>query len=293
MDQAQQLRNIVKLNKQKTQMQSRVITVTSGKGGVGKSNTAINLAIQLKRMGKRVIIFDADFGLSNIEVMFGMVPKYTLSDLIYKGRNIKEIITMGPMDIGFISGGTGIAELSNITKEQIEILIKNLSELDEIADYIIIDTGAGITDAVVEFIMLSREVVLVITPEPTSLTDAYSLLKVMHTNFEFQNLDISVKIVVNRVKKHSDGVAVFEKLQFVVKKFLNSDIEFLGTIPEDKNVPIAVIKQTPISIMDNNSKAAKAYAQLAKNVDEKEPVSENVKGISSMFSELFKRKIRI
>ncbi len=289
MDQAEQLRNLVKQSIQKESMKARVITVTSGKGGVGKSNTAINLAIQLKKRGKRVIIFDADFGLSNIEVMFGMVPKFTLSDLIYKGKSIEDIINIGPMDIGFISGGTGIVELSNINKDQIEILISALKELDELTDYIIIDTGAGITDSVVEFIMMSREVLVVVTPEPTSLTDAYSLIKVMHTNFKFEKSDINVKIIVNRVKKVAEGNIVFEKLQSVVRKFLKADIEFLGIVPEDGNVPVAVIKQVPVSIMAANSKASKAYAKIACDIDEIEN-NENFEGISSMIFELLRRK---
>lgn len=129
MDQAQQLRNIIKANNVQKPL-ARVITVTSGKGGVGKSNTAINLAIQFRKMGQRVIILDADFGLANIEIMFGAVPKHNLCDLIYQGKNIKEIITWGPMEVGFISGGSGIAGLSNLSKDYLTYIIQNLAELD-------------------------------------------------------------------------------------------------------------------------------------------------------------------
>ena len=171
MDQAEQLRNIIKASSQPQRPLARVITVTSGKGGVGKSNVAINLAVQFKKMGQRVIILDADFGLANIEVMFGAVPKHNLCDLIYQGKNIREIITWGPMDIGFISGGSGIAGMSNLSKDYLTYIIKNLSELDEMADIIIVDTGAGISDAVLEFLVASGEILLVTTPEPTSITD--------------------------------------------------------------------------------------------------------------------------
>ena len=170
MDQAEQLR-IIKANKQ-IRPTARVITVTSGKGGVGKSNMSINLAIQFRKMGKRVVILDADFGLANIEIMFGTAPKYNLSDLIYKGKDIKEIITWGPMEVGFISGGSGVAALSNLTKESLSYIIQNLAELDSLADTIIIDTGAGISDAVLEFLVASREILLITTPEPTSITDS-------------------------------------------------------------------------------------------------------------------------
>ena len=140
MDQAEQLRNIIKGNSQNKRPLARVITVTSGKGGVGKSNTSINLAVQMRKMGQRVIILDADFGLANIEIMFGAVPKHNLSDLIYQGKNIKEVITWGPMEVGFISGGSGIAGLSNLNKDHLTYIIQNLAELDALSDVIIIDS---------------------------------------------------------------------------------------------------------------------------------------------------------
>ena len=151
MDQAEQLR-IIKASQQVRPL-ARVITVTSGKGGVGKSNTSINLAIQFRKMEKRVIILDADFGLANIEIMFGAVPKHNLCDLIYQGKNIKDIITWGPMDVGFISGGSGIAGMSNLSRDYLNYIIQNLAQLDSIADIIIVDTGAGISDAVLEFLV--------------------------------------------------------------------------------------------------------------------------------------------
>lgn len=154
-----------------------MITITSGKGGVGKSNMAVNLAIMFRKMGQRVIILDADFGLANVEVMFGTVPKYNLSDLIFGGKSIREIITTGPMDIGFISGGSGIVGLNNLTKEQISYLVHSLSLLNDLCDVLIIDTGAGVADSVLEFVLASPEVILVTTPEPSSITDSYSLMK--------------------------------------------------------------------------------------------------------------------
>ena len=145
MDQAEQLRNVIKLHNQNNQNNARVVTITSGKGGVGKSNLAVNLAVCLRKAGKRVIIFDADFGLANVEVMFGAIPQYNLSDFIYRGKLIREIITPGPMDIGFISGGSGIIGLNNLTKEQILYIVNSIDTLNELADFILIDTGAGIT----------------------------------------------------------------------------------------------------------------------------------------------------
>ena len=142
-----------------------------------------------------MIILDADFGLANIEIMFGTVPKYNLSDLIYQGKNIREIITRGPMDVGFVSGGSGIAGLSNLSRDSLNFIIQKLSELDSIADIIIIDTGAGVSDAVMEFLVASGEILLVATPEPTSITDAYSLLKVLNRHHRFSSETTEIKMI--------------------------------------------------------------------------------------------------
>ena len=184
MDQAQQLREAINHKKQNAPLKkvARVLAVTSGKGGVGKSNISVNLAVVLQKLGKKVIIFDADFGLANVEVMFGSKPEYTLSDLIYRGMSIREIINIGPHGIGFISGGSGIIGLNNLGRNQILYMVKSLEDLNEMADYIIIDTGAGISNQVVEFLKFSPEVLLVTTPDPSSIADSYSLLKALYKN---------------------------------------------------------------------------------------------------------------
>ena len=220
MDQATQLRNIIKMNQQPSRPIARVITVTSGKGGVGKSNTAINLAIQFKKMGQRVIILDADFGLANIEIMFGAIPKHNLSDLIYQGKSITEIITWGPMEIGFISGGSGIAGLSNLSRDYLVYIIQNLAQLDAIADVIIIDTGAGISDAVLEFLVASGEILLVTTPEPTSLTDSYSLVKALSRHQRFSAKDSQINVIANKGTSQEEGKALFTKLNALVSRYL-------------------------------------------------------------------------
>ena len=236
MDQATQLRNIIKMNQQPSRPIARVITVTSGKGGVGKSNTAINLAIQFKKMGQRVIILDADFGLANIEIMFGAIPKHNLSDLIYQGKSITEIITWGPMEIGFISGGSGIAGLSNLSRDYLVYIIQNLAQLDAIADVIIIDTGAGISDAVLEFLVASGEILLVTTPEPTSITDSYSLVKALSRHQRFSAKDSQIKVIANKVTSQEEGKALFNKLNAVVNRYLKLPISYLGAIPQDNHL---------------------------------------------------------
>lgn len=292
MDQAEQLRNIVKLNNQAASRVARVITVTSGKGGVGKSNMSVNLALQLRKLGKSVIIFDADFGLANVEVLFGAIPKYNLGDVIYKDKNIKEVITKGPMDIGFISGGTGIEGLGNLDREQIQKLVKNLSELDSLADVIIVDTGAGISDSVLEFVMSGTEVILVTTPEPTSITDSYSLLKALNRSPGFSSSDVQIKVVVNKVASQTEGKNLFTKLDVVVNRFLNLSIDYLGAVPLDDNLFKAVMQQSPVSIKFPSSKAAKAFEEIAGTLFRAEGPTTVVakKGIAHLFSNFINRR---
>lgn len=294
MDQAEQLRNIVKLHNQADSGKvARVITVTSGKGGVGKSNVSVNLALQLRKLGKRVIIFDADFGLANVEVLFGAVPQYNLGDVIYRDRSIKEVITTGPMDVGFISGGTGIEGLGNLEKPQIQKLVTALAELDSLADVIIVDTGAGISDSVLEFVMSGNEVLLVTTPEPTSITDSYSLLKALNRSPGFTSSDIRIKVVVNRVLSSADGKNLFSKLDVVVNRFLSLNIEYLGTVPQDDSLLKAVMKQTPVSIEFPNSKAVKALEEIAKTLLQEENGDEQLeqkKGIAGLFSNFMNKR---
>ncbi len=270
MDQAEQLRNIIKANEVANPERplARIITVTSGKGGVGKSNTSINLAIQFRKMGKRVIILDADFGLANIEVMFGAVPKYNLFDLIYQGKNIKDIITWGPMEVGFISGGSGIAGMANLSREYLTYIIQNLAQLDSIADIIIVDTGAGISDAVLEFLVAGGEVILVSTPEPTSITDAYSLLKALHRHPRFSTETSVVKMLANRVEKPGEGEALYNKLNAVVARYLKLPMSYLGEIPQDNQLMQAVLGQVPVSIKSPTAKSSLAFEIYFKRLTE-------------------------
>lgn len=290
MDQAEQLRRLV--NKQgRPQTAARVITVTSGKGGVGKSSIAVNLAIQMCRMGKRVIIFDADFGLANIEVMLGVRPQYNLADLMFRGKTLTEIITEGPEGIGFISGGSGIQELTKMTKEQVMSLTGKLVELDAMADVIIVDTGAGIADNVLEFVTACNEVLLVATTEPTSITDAYALLKALNRRAGFSRERTSIKMISNRVSSEAEGKNLFEKMSIVVDKFLNIQPELLGMIPQDDQMSKAVMLQKPITVAYPNSAAAKALETIAhKLCNEQEP--ETKKGITGLFSDLIRTRFK-
>lgn len=291
MDQAQQLRNIVKRQNQVTVQKARVITVTSGKGGVGKSNTTVNLAVELRRQGKSVIIFDADFGLANVEVMFGALPKYNLSDLIYRGKNIREIITEGPEGIGFISGGSGIVGLSNLSRDQIAFLIHNLTYLDNMADVIIIDTGAGISDSVLEFAMASPEILVITTPEPSSLTDSYSLLKALYRNPSFDREHTQIRVLANKVNSVEDGDAVYAKLSSVVNKFLDGSLDYAGMIPADTAIDKAIRQQKPVTISYPTAKSSQAYKVLAENLlNGTHEQIEMKRGITQLFSSFMTRR---
>jgi len=294
MDQAQNLRNIIKAGGTK-EVLSRVITVTSGKGGGGKSNLAINLAISLSRLGKKVVVLDADFGLANIEVMLGIRPQYNLSDLMFRGKSLSEIITEGPENVGFISGGSGIREMTNLTKEQLINLSSRLSELDRQTDVVIIDTGAGISGNVMEFVVLSGEVLLIATPEPTSITDAYALLKTLNYQPEFTREHCHIKLIANKVSNEKDGRELFEKLSVVADKFLNISLEYMGAVPSDNNMSKAVMKQQPLSVAYPNSQAARAIDDMARILaaPEGDAVIKSVRrGLVGIFSETLKRTLK-
>lgn len=291
MDQATQLRNIIKANSVSYGPKARVFTVTSGKGGVGKSNVSINLAVKFSQMGKKVVILDADFGLANIEVMFGAIPKYNLADLIYKGKSISEIITKGPLDIGFISGGSGIAGLTNLGRDYINYLIQNLAQLDTLYDVIIIDTGAGISDAVLEFLIASREVLLVTTPEPTSITDSYSLLKALTRDPRFNREHTEIKIVANKTENFEEGKQLYAKLSTVVSRYLKLPMKFVGVIPSDNQLVKAVMQQSPVSISAPTSKASLAFDDLAKTLmSGSDEMVYTKHGMSGFFANMVKGK---
>lgn len=300
MDQAEQLRNIIKQQNMQQNMpqtaqktpkyMARVITVTSGKGGVGKSNVSVNLAIQLGKMGKKVIILDADFGLANVEVMLGIRPKYNLADLMFGGKSVRDIISPGPENIGFISGGSGMRELTNLDKGQIQKIVNMMYELDSLADVIIIDTGAGISDSVIDLILASSEILLVATPEPTSITDAYALLKTLCRNPDFDIATANVKMIANRTQNYQEGRELYVKLNSVVDRFLNMKMDYLGAIPFDQNLTRAVMKQQPVSLAFPKATSSKAIMEIALSLENSSQLgtkNEN-KGISGLFSRMFK-----
>lgn len=288
MDQATQLRNLIKSNQQRPV--ARVITVTSGKGGVGKTSISVNLGLALQALGKRVVMLDADFGLANIEIMFGIRPKYNMADLINGGKTIEEIITRGPRGIGFLSGGSGIQELVSLSKDQISRFTQALYGLDELADIIIVDTGAGISDVVMEFISASSEVLLIVTPEPTSITDSYALLKTLSKKENFYANYIPVKMISNRVETVSEGRELYKKLRTVVNEFLAIQFEYLGAIPQDQHLSKSVYQQNPVAISYPHSLSANAINELATMINDNKRIEQRMKkSISQIFYNLIER----
>ncbi|MBQ7470595.1 MAG: MinD/ParA family protein [Pseudobutyrivibrio sp.] len=288
MDQAENLRNVIKAHNIKSVENTKVITITSGKGGVGKSNMAVNLAVQFTRMGKKVIILDADFGLANVEVMFGTLPNYNLSDVIFKGKSIRDIITEGPMGIGFISGGSGVVGLNNLKSEQITFLVHNLTLLNDLCDILIIDTGAGVSDQVMEFVLASPEVVLISTPEPSSLTDSYSLMKAMYKSDRYIEGGTNVHLVANKVTSESEGKAVYSKMLSVVQKFLGGKLDYLGYVPYDNFLEKSVRNQKVVSIEYPQSKAAKSFENLASRLLQQDSMTHYKWGVLHIFNTLLK-----
>ncbi len=286
-DQAAQLRQIIKKQPQSKSdggLSARIITVTSGKGGVGKSNTVVNIALSLKKLGKKVVILDADLGLANIEVLLGVIPRYNLSHILNGEKTIHDVIEENPDGVKFISGGSGINELMFLTKDQITQFANNISELEKSADFILIDTSAGITDAVLSFCRLAHEIVFITTPEPTSITDAYALIKTFKSNSGAELPQI--KILVNKTETSTEAKQVFAKLSSVCKHFLEMDIEYLGYVLFDYNVMKAAKLQEPICQCFPRSDASNAYKTIAKTLIKETPGETNLPEKNSLFKQV-------
>lgn len=294
-DQADKLRQIIDNLKQKNSINrqdpaknpedviekkhARIITVTSGKGGVGKTNITTNLALALSEMGKRVIIFDADFGLSNVDLLFGIVPQFSLADVINNGKSILSILTQGPRGVRFISGGSGMEELIKLEKSQVESFVENMGLLDSIADFILVDTGAGLSDNVMSFVLAADDILLIITPEPTSITDAYALIK-MVTN---RDRNKNIKIVINRAESIKEGNDILKKMALVAEKFLSIKLDPLGFLLQDEAVKKAVKTQQPFYLAFPKSQVTKYIKDISvklieSNATVHEPAAAGVKG---------------
>lgn len=267
-DQAAKLRQLVEGDAVKTkeagffgedERNTRVIAVTSGKGGVGKTNLTVNLAIALKEEGQRVIVIDADLGMANVDVVLGSLSKYHLLHLLDPDITLRDVLIKGPYGVDYISGGSGIEKAKDFTPDERGVLMNKLAGCGELADIILVDTGAGLGQNVMSFILAADEVLLVTTPEPTALTDAYAVMKAYSIHASNKNL----KVVVNRVYDESESEDVITKLNQTSKKFLKMPISSAGYIFEDRKVSGAVRKQKPFVATEPDSLAAKCVKAMA------------------------------
>jgi flagellar biosynthesis protein FlhG len=243
---------------------TRVIAVTSGKGGVGKTNVVANLAVELARVGKRVLVLDADLGLGNIDVLLGLVPRYTLEHVLCGSHRLSDIIIQGPAGIQVLPAGSGLPQFTSMTDAQQLMLQSELEHVADSVDVLLIDTGAGVSPNVTYFASAAQEAIVVISPEPTSLTDAYALMKVLCR----QHRERRFKVLVNLAKSQREATQTFRKLDIAAERFLNIGLEYLGFIPLDDYLPMAVIEQKAVTERFPCAPSSRAFMELAKHVAE-------------------------
>ncbi|MDA3732607.1 MinD/ParA family protein [Niameybacter massiliensis] len=261
-DQAQALRDLVSKKNQPMQ-KMKIITVTSGKGGVGKSNFTTNLALSLKEYGKTPVILDADFGLANVEIILGQRPKYNLSHLIHKKCTFSELVCESQYGIPFISGGSGVKDMLFLSQDEMDTIANQLTELEQRTDLLLIDTGAGINEIVLKFCQLADEVYVIVTPEPASMTDAYALIKTLVKDF---SLTPQFNIVINKAMNREEAHDVYRKMAYVVKEFLQASIRYAGYIPYDPKLFEAVKNQRPVIHYAPKCSASEAYKAIGRSI---------------------------
>lgn len=240
----------------------RCLAITGGKGGVGKSNLAVNLALELGNLGKRVSLLDADFGLANADLLCGISPQYHLGHFISGAKTLEEITVQLSDKVSLIPGGSGVEELSDFSVNSHSNLFKNLRNMEDSLDYMLIDTAAGIAKNVSGILRASAEVVIVATPDPTSVVDAYATIKTILR----QSPNKPISVVVNNVSRLGDAEQVFQQLNSASMRFLNHQVEFLGMIPHDPQLSEAVRSQTPIVEYNSQSPASRAIRLIAKQL---------------------------
>jgi len=273
-DQAEELRlrfqqeKFTKLvsDEQKTVTNPRTLAVVSGKGGVGKSNISLNFAISLCLKGKKVLLFDMDLGMGNLDILMGRSAPYSIIDFFDGNVDLKSIICEGPKGLHFIAGGSGLNHLVGLDEWNVSIFLNELSTVINEYDYIIFDMGAGVTKESLKFILSVQDIIVVTTPEPTSITDAYAMMKHIH----LIDSNIPFHIVINRIQDSHEGIHTYNRLSRVLRNFLHRESIFLGSIPDDKELQQAVRKQNPFILYNSKSPAAKAVIEIRDAFDKKE-----------------------
>lgn len=258
MDQAQGIRQM------RAHHPVRVIAVTSGKGGVGKSNVTINLAVTLARSGEKVMVMDADMGLANIDVLLGLSPGLNLSHVINGECSLEETIIEGPAGIKIVPASSGVASMSDLTPAQNAGIIRSFSELTEPVDTLLIDTAAGLSDSVVSYTRAAREVIVVVCDEPASITDAYAMVKVMNRDYGVERFHV----LANQAQGATQGRELYNKLARVSARFLDVTLDYLGCVPYDDCLKKAVQKQKSVVEAFPRSQSANAFKQIAKKTQQ-------------------------
>lgn len=292
-DQADKLRQMALDVKQQIEKEmtsdfkhTRVIVVSSGKGGVGKSTVALNIALCLCIRGKKTLLMDADMGLANIDIMLGLVPKYNIHHMIQGKKSLKEIIISGPDGLNIIPGGSGIVELADLGENDLKRIIVELGKLDGEFDYMIIDTGAGISSNVLSFLLSADDVIFVTTPEPTSMTDAYGMVKAIARRSQGK----TIYLIVNRVADNTEGVLIAEKFKLVCERFLNLKIDILGHVVNEPMVSEGIRRQQAFIEIFPRSQAARNIEAITSNLikvnDRSSGIAVNSGGIKQFFKRI-------
>lgn len=241
---------------------TKIITITSGKGGVGKTNIVANLGFTLCRFGKKVLILDADLGLGNLDVLLGLTPKYNLSDVIHGDKQLSEIIIAGPGRLKILPAASGIQELTELSTEERYLVFSQLSELIMDFDIVLIDTAAGISSNVLFFNINADEILVVVTPEPTSITDAYALMKVLSVKYGINHFNL----VVNAATSEQEANDVYRQLSLVADRFLNIKIDYYGRVVQDEKLKKGVRQQKVVTEMAPLAKASRDFSILARKI---------------------------
>jgi len=261
------------------------IAITSGKGGVGKTLTTVNLAMAARNQGLNVLILDADFGLANVDVVLGLQSRYSIVDVLDGHVALSDIILEGPSGIKVIPSGSGVSRMAHLSQIERLIILEQLQELDFEFDVVLIDTGAGISENVVQMNHASDEVVVVTTPEPHSMTDAYAIIKVMSENGEGDSLNL----MVNQAQSLELATKVFERLADVAKRFLNVEINFIGHVPVDPQVARAIAMRKAISESSKHTISGQAWAKVANNLFNRTKYKNNERNLSLIWKKMLWR----
>jgi flagellar biosynthesis protein FlhG len=241
----------------------QVVAVTGGKGGVGKTNICVNLGLALRQLDRRVTLLDADLGLANVDVLLGLKPRHTLKDVLDASCSMRDVVVNGPKDLKIVPAASGLQEMVKLGPQEHAGLISAFSEISHNMDVLLIDTAAGISDDVVNFLCAAQEVIVVVCNEPTSITDAYALIKILNQQYDINR----ARVVANMVRDEEDGETVFAKLQNVTDRFLDMALLYAGAIPQDDQLRKAVQKQKAVVDLYPTSKSAHAFQKLAREVD--------------------------